>query len=78
MFDNLNSEQASELKNFINKENGSTSSHSEQPKNFFHWQRNLAFGAIPTEIIDCVKLNSDDWLIKLRALEDLEYVFDNL
>ena len=38
----------------------------------------MAFGAIPADIVDCIRSNNDDYIIKLRCSDDLDYVFDSL
>ena len=42
------------------------------------WQKNLAFGAIPRDIVESIQSNNDDWLLKLRTVEDLDHVFESL
>lgn len=49
-----------------------------KPTEIHTWSRNVAFGAIPQDIIDLVKANNDDRIVKLRCIEDLDYVLTNL
>jgi len=49
-----------------------------QPSEVYTWSKNMAFGAIPFDIIDCIRSNSDDLFIKLRCMLDLERVLDGL
>lgn len=39
---------------------------------------NLAFGAVPSFIVQKIEENPDSFIIKKRAVDDLEKVFDNL
>ena len=38
----------------------------------------MAFGAIPSDIVDQIRSNNDDWVIKLRCIEDLDHVLEGL
>jgi hypothetical protein len=38
----------------------------------------MAFGVFPTDIIEYIKENNEDWLIKLRCIEDLDAVLESL
>jgi hypothetical protein len=38
----------------------------------------MAFGAIPSDIVDQIRSNSDDWVIKLRCIEDLDHVLEGM
>lgn len=38
----------------------------------------MVFGAIPFDIIDLIKTNNDDRIVKLRCIEDLDYVLTSL
>lgn len=38
----------------------------------------MAFGAIPFDIIDVIRSHNDDYIIKLRVINDLDYIFDSL
>ena len=42
------------------------------------FQKKLMFGAIPKDIVERVKKSGDDRLMKLRAVQDLDSVFDNI
>jgi len=37
-----------------------------QPSEIYTWSKNMAFGAIPFDIIDVIRSNQDDLIIKLR------------
>ena len=38
----------------------------------------MAFGVFPTDIIEHIKENNEDWLIKLRCIEDFDAVLESL
>ena len=49
----------------------------EMPMDDFAWSSNMSFGSIPSDIIDHIRDNNDDWLIKLRCIEDLDAILDS-
>ena len=50
----------------------------QKPSDVYSWSRNMAFGAIPADIVDCIRSNNDDYMIKLRCSDDLDYIFESL
>jgi len=38
----------------------------------------MAFGAIPFDLVDTIRQNSSDFLIKLRCITDLETILNDL
>ena len=42
-----------------------------QPEKNYSWAKNTAFGAIPSDIIDSIRVNKDDRLLRLRQIEEL-------
>lgn len=52
--------------------------YSQEPSQIYTWSRNMAFGAIPSDIVDQIRSNNDDWVIKLRCIEDLDHVLEGL
>jgi hypothetical protein len=51
---------------------------AQQPSQIYTWSRNMAFGAIPSDTVDQIRSNTDDWVIKLRCIEDLDHVLEGL
>lgn len=49
-----------------------------QPTEIYSWSKNMAFGAIPFDIVDLIRTNDDDRIVKLRCIEDLDYVLTGL
>lgn len=62
----------------MNTRKNETALDKEIPNEQFAWSQNMAFGVFPTDIIEHIKENNEDWLIKLRCIEDLDAVLESL
>ena len=49
-----------------------------QPNENYSWSKNLAFGAIPFDIVELMRSMSDDRVVMQRCVEDLDQVLTAL
>jgi hypothetical protein len=86
VLDSLSENQIEQLKLYVDLEE-QLSKHQQElqpileqqkPSEIYSWSRNMAFGAIPFDIIDLIRQHNDDYIIKLRCIDDLDYIFESL